>query len=124
MTTMNIREHAQTALEFLEASDREFAAGDILQGSEKLWGAFSLAMTAISQDRGWDYGTHRKTITAGQRLADELNDANLQAGVWAARGFHMNFYNGSMEGYEMELGRPIVRAFVERALGLLAERSG
>ncbi|MCE2463157.1 MAG: hypothetical protein J4F46_04465 [Dehalococcoidia bacterium] len=110
MTTMGIREHAQTAREFL-------------QSSEKLWGAFSHAMTAISQDRGWDYGTHRETITAGQRLDDELNDANLQAGVWAARSFHMNFYNGSMEYYEMELGRPIVRAFIERVLGLLAERS-
>ncbi len=124
MTTMNIREHAQTAREFLEASDREFAAGDILQGSEKLWGAFSHAVTAISRERGWDYGTHRKTITSGQRLADELDDANLQAGVWAARSFHLNFYNGSMEDYEMELGRPIVRAFVERALGILAERGG
>ncbi len=121
MTTMGIREHAQTALEFLEASDREFADGDTLQGSEKLWGAFSHAVTAVSQERGWDHGTHRKTMTAGLQLADELNDGDLRAGVWAARSFHSNFYNGSMEDYEMELGRPFVRAFVERALGLLAQ---
>ena len=124
MTTMSIQEHAQTALEFLEASDREFAAGDTLQGSEKLWGAFSHAVTAISQERGWEHGTHRKTMTAGFRLADELNDGHSEAGVWVARSFHMNFYNGSMEDYEMEWGRPVVRAFVERVLGLLAERGG
>ncbi len=121
MTTMNIREHAQTAREFLEASDREFAAGDTLQGSEKLWGAFSHAVTAISRERGWDYGTHRKTMTEGLRLADELNDGDLRAGVFVARSFHFNFYNRSMEDYDVELGRPIVRAFVERALGMLAE---
>ena len=35
MTTkeMNSQEHAQTARDFLVASDREFAAGDDLQGS-------------------------------------------------------------------------------------------
>ena len=124
MTTMGIREHAQTDREFLEASDREFAAGDTLQGSEKLWGAFSHAVTAISRERGWDYGTHRKTMTAGLRLADELNDGNLRAGVFAARSFHFNFYNRSMEDYDVEFSRPFVRAFVERALGLLAERGG
>ncbi len=35
--------------------------------------------------------------------------------------FHSNFYNSSMEDYEMEAGRPVVRAFFERTLGLLAE---
>ena len=122
MTTMSISEHAQTAREFLEAADREFAAGDTLQGSEKLWGAFSHAVTAISQERGWEHGTHRKTMNAGFRLAGELHDGNLLAGVWAARNF--NLHNGFMEDYEMEWGRPVVRAFVERALGLLAEHGG
>ena len=65
MTTMGIREHAQTAREFLEASDREFAAGDILQGSERLWGAFSHAMTAISQDRGWDLRDPQENYNCG-----------------------------------------------------------
>lgn len=36
--TMLTTEHAQTALEFLDASDREFEQGEILQGAEKLWG--------------------------------------------------------------------------------------
>ena len=33
---MPAQDHAQTARDFLAASDREFAAGDILQASEKL----------------------------------------------------------------------------------------
>ena len=116
---MTLDEHIQTSREFLEAADKEFAAGDVLQASEKLWGAFSHALAAVSLDKGWDYGTHRKTINNGLRLAGELDDGRLEAGVWAARSFHDNFYNGSMEDYEMEAGRPVVRAFVERTLGLL-----
>ena len=78
-------------------------------------------MAAVSEHRGWRHGTHRETIEAGLRLADELNDANLRIGVSAARSFHYNFYNGSMEDYEVEMDRPMVKAFVERALGTLAQ---
>ena len=46
---MTAAEHAQTAREFLAASDREFAAGDHLQGSEKLHGAATQAIIAICQ---------------------------------------------------------------------------
>ena len=45
-------EHAETAREFLIASDREFDQGDILQGAEKLWGAAAHAVMAIALDRG------------------------------------------------------------------------
>jgi hypothetical protein len=42
---MTVAQHVQTALAFLDHSDREFVDGDALQGSEKLWGAayFSVA---------------------------------------------------------------------------------
>ena len=118
---MDIEAHVQTAREFLEASDREFTDGDVLQASEKLWGAFPHAVAAVSEHRGWRHATHRETIESGLRLADELNDANLRTGVSAARSFHYNFYNGLMEDYEVAMDRPMVRAFVQRALGTLAQ---
>ncbi len=37
--TFSSTEHRQVALDFLTASDEEFARGDHLQGAEKLWGA-------------------------------------------------------------------------------------
>ena len=45
---MLVHQHIQTAQDFLEAADREFEAGDILQGSEKMWGAASHAVMAVS----------------------------------------------------------------------------
>ena len=111
-----IQEHINTAREFLDGSDREFAAGDALQGSEKLWGAFSHAVTAVCQERGWKYGSHRQIIDAAVQLAAEMGiDA---AGVLTARSFHANFYYGFLEDFEVEYGRPVVRSFVERILGL------
>jgi hypothetical protein len=45
-----IQDHAVTAEDFLAASDREFAAGDVLQASEKLWGAAAHAITAVAKE--------------------------------------------------------------------------
>ena len=70
----------------------------------------------MCQEKGWKYGNHQQTIDAGLRLADEMGiDA---AGVWAARSFRANFYHGFLEDFEVEHGRPVVRDFVERILGL------
>ena len=113
---MMIQEHLNTAREFLDGSDREFAAGDALQGSEKLWGAFSHAVIAVCQERRWKYGSHREIIDAAIQLAEELG---IDKGrVLTARGFHANFYHGFLEDYEVEYGRPVVRDFVERILGV------
>ena len=58
----------------MEAADQEFAAGDVLQGSEKLWGAASHAIMAVAQERGWQFGSHRAMKDAARRLAKEYGD--------------------------------------------------
>ena len=113
---MVIEEHIQTAQDFLEASDQEFAAGDILQGSEKLWGAASHAVIAVAQQRGWPYGKHQALKTVVRRLYAESGDDLLVAWFGLAEKFHANFYHDFMEDYEVEDERPLVRRFVARVL--------
>ena len=74
---MLMMEHLETAQEFLEKSDRYFAEGDVLQGSEKVWGAASHVVMAMSQQRGWSFGDHRSLKIAVRRLADEYDDPYL-----------------------------------------------
>ena len=85
MTTkeMTTAEHAQTARDFLAASDREFAAGDHRQGSEKLYGAATQAVIAICQQRGWRYQSHRAMKNAVHRLNDERSDDSILGGFIA-----------------------------------------
>ena len=113
---MVIEEHIQTAQDFLEVSDQEFAAGDILQGSEKLWGAASHAVIAVAQQRGWPYGKHQALKTVVRRLYAESGDDLLVAWFGLAEKFHANFYHDFMEDYEVEDERPLVRRFVARVL--------
>ena len=116
---MTAAEHAQTAREFLAASDREFAAGDHLQGSEKLHGAATQAIIAICQQRGWRYKSHRAMQQAVEVLAREHGDPTLLNGYLAANKFHENFFHDNMEDYEVAANRPGAHHFVAQMLALL-----
>ncbi len=115
---MLTQEHAQTAQDFLEAADRELAAGDLVQGSEKLWGAAAHAVMAVAQQRGWDHRSHRSLKNAVIRLSQEQDDPLIEAYFLAAEKFHRNFYHDDMEDYERDADRPLVERFVERMLAL------
>ena len=121
MTTreMTVAEHAQTAREFLVASDREFAGGDHLQGSEKLYGAATQAIIAICQQRGWRYKSHRAMQQAVTALSREYDDPTILNGYAAANRFHENFFHDYLEDYEVEQNRPGVHHFVHQLLALL-----
>ena len=121
MTTreMSAEEHAQTARDFLVASDREFAAGDHLQGSEKLYGAATQAIIALCQQRGWRYKSHRSMQQAVTALSRDYDDPTLLNGYLAANKFHENFFHDNMEDYEVEQNRPGVQYFVGQLLALL-----
>lgn len=130
MTTkeMSALEHAQTARDFLVASDREFDAGDYLQGSEKLYGAATQVIIAICQQRGWKYNTHRAMKRAVGELAREYDDDviadALIGGYVAAENFHRNFFHDHMEDYQREEDRPTVHRFVARLLTLVDSGNG
>ena len=116
---MTEQEYARSARKFLVDSDREFAAGERQQASEKLYGAANEALTAIAMRRGWKYRTHRDVKNAAQRLAEECGDLFLVAGFNTAEKFHKNFFHDEMEEYEIEADRPTVHEYVARILALM-----
>ena len=94
-------EHVRIALEFLEHSDREFAAGDALQGSEKLWGAASRAITAIAMKRNLRHGKYNARVAAVDRLAEEYDEPPSATSFSVAQKFQANFYRDFMEDEEI-----------------------
>ena len=81
---MFTNDHAAKALEFLTQSDAEFAEGDRLQASEKLWGAATHAIMAAAQQRGWRHGSHRALKEAAEQLSDDHNDPLIEYGFLAS----------------------------------------
>ena len=121
---MSALEHAQTARDFLVASDREFDAGDHLQGSEKLYGAATQVIIAICQQRGWKYNSHRAMKWAVAEIAREQGNLYIVSGFANAENFHRNFFHDHMEDYERETERPAVHYFVGQLLTLVDGDNG
>ena len=116
---MTVDEHVETARKFLVDADSEFAAGDRMQASEKMWGAAAHAIMAVAQQRGWRFGGHRRMIEVARRIASELNDEDLRLGLDAARQLHSNFYHDHMEVGRLEINSERVRRFVAKMLALV-----
>ncbi len=106
----------QTAWDFLDAADHLFSCGDTSGGSEKLWGAAACTVMTVAQERGWAYENHDALKLAVRKLITEHHAQELRAGFAAALQFRANFYHGFMEDCDVELARPLVHDFVERAL--------
>ena len=109
-------DYAQTALDFLSQSGKEFLVGDTRQGSEKLWGAATQAVIHAARQHGLEYGSHRALKNTVAWLADEYDDPRAVLEFVAAEKFHANFYHGFMEDWEIETDSRVVRDFVERVL--------
>ena len=114
-----VEEYTAQALTFLDQSDAEFAAGDTRQGAEKLYGAACQIVIAAAKQRGWGYNSHRDNKNATAQLAAEYDDPFLLTGFTAAEKFHVHFYHGNLEDYEIAVDRPGVHLYVRRMVALV-----
>ena len=113
---MSATDYARQAKVFLQQSDDEFASGDDLQASEKLWGAATYAVRAVAEERGWAHGKSKHRREAIRLFADECEEPWLVVAYGAALQFHAHFYNNFMEDDDIEFQRPFVHRLVNRLL--------
>ena len=85
--------HMDRCDEFLVQAREEFDRGDLLQASEKAWGAVAHCVKAISEERGWEHNGHRKIVENAFTLVRETDspEANGEL-ILIANGLHQNFY--------------------------------
>ena len=88
--------HTDTANEFLIKGRAHLAEGDLLQASEKGWGATAHMVKAAADTRGWPHTTHGDLYRTVDRLAAELPGQRLQLLFRSASALHQNFYEDDM----------------------------
>ena len=88
--------HTDTAAEFLIKGRAHLAEGDLLQASEKGWGAAAQMVKAVAETRGWRHSTHRDLYHVVDLVAEELSNPRVQILFRSASALHQNFYEGDM----------------------------
>ena len=86
--------HIETAAEFLVRAHAYLADDDLLQASEKGWGAAAQAVKAVAEARGWSHNGHRQLYDVIDRLEAETSRPELRSLFNAAGALHINFYEG------------------------------
>ena len=117
VTENHQQKHSRLAWQLLNQADHEMMAGDLIQSSEKLWGATSHALKAFCESRGWRHGKYAQRHHAVKELAAENpHDESILAAFRAAQACHANFYNDWMEVQDVDESRVVVRRLVTKIL--------
>ena len=101
--------HQEISRTFLEHAEIEFGKGDLLQASEKAWGAVAHYVKSVAKERGWPAGSHRDISDNARRLMHLTADPDGYGRMFQAmNALHVNFYEEHL--HEDDVRRSIADA--------------
>ena len=106
--------HRDQSKVFLESAFKELEEGDLLQASEKGWGAAAHMVKAVADMRGWEHRSHNLLFAAVDRMAAESGNDQFIRLFSGADSLHKNFYEGMMAQPTVALHLVQVTRFVEK----------
>ena len=107
-------EHITTGRELLARAEEAAAEDDLLQASEKGWGAAAHMVKGLAQRKGWRHDGHRELYQAVNRLAQETGDRQIRLLFSSASALHSNFYENWMPREMVEDNLTQVREFLRK----------
>ena len=111
-------EHVITSRELLEKAFEAVDQDDLLQASEKGWGAAAHMVKGVAEKRGWPHNGHRQLYQIVNRLAQESSDREIRILFNSASALHTNFYENWMPREMVEESMVQVKEFLEKLEGL------
>ena len=97
-------EYRETSHRLLRQADAEFERGDLLQASEKAWGAVSQYLKAMATQRGLPHRVHRELRLVAQDIVEETGRQRIRELFAIAESMHANYYEAWMPEAEVEAG--------------------
>ena len=88
----------------LDQARIELNKGDILQASDKVWGATAHAVKAVCQRMGWNHHAHNHINAAANYIATELGREDLRRDFRYLEGLHANWYEHQRDATEIRSG--------------------
>ena len=90
ITTLSYREQAH---KFWQQAQEELAKDDLLQASEKGWGAAAQMVKAVAEHQGLEHKGHKALF----KVVSGMENDQLKADFAMADSLHSNFYESWMD---------------------------
>ncbi len=113
--------YIRTSRQFIVQAQEEFDRGDMLQASEKAWGAAAQAVKATAEQRGWEHNNHARLFENVKKVSQETGDPELHDLFHVANSLHQNFYEGWQTDDSVRRGILRVKILVDRLTALVTE---
>ena len=89
-------DHRLVSRILMEQAQTELDSGDLIQASEKAWGATARALKAIAEPRDMRHSSYYHYYQIIRYLMEVTGRQELRRGFQVAESLHANFYNGWM----------------------------
>ena len=110
--------HRELSARLLDQAEEELRKGDLLQASEKAWGAVVHCVNSIARERGWPVGSHRNVNENALRLIRGPAYSEHRRRLTTLNALHANFYEDYLADEMVQDGvadaRELVRVLNER----------
>ena len=105
-------EYRETSLRLIRQAEAEFEKGDLLQASEKAWGAVSQCLKSLGTLRGWSHRDHRELRQVADHLVTETGEGRIGELFSIAESIHANFYEAWMPSGEVRARIDNMKEFI------------
>ena len=112
--------HTEISRDFLWKARVELDKGDLLQASQKAWGAAAHAVKATAEKRRWFSEADWKLRRAAEIITAEQRDVDIMRCYFAARYAHFNFYQHLYDAPGVELAIDAAETLVAKLEPTLA----
>ena len=110
--------YSSTSRDFLTKARSYLDQDDLLQASEKGWGAAAQMVKCIAESRGWRHDGHSLLYQVVNRLSNEAGDPEIRTLFRLAGDLHINFYEGWLTREMVEDGLDQVTELTQKLDGL------
>ena len=115
-----IARHQEISKRFLEQAEEELQKGDLLQASEKAWGAFAHFVESTANEHGWPSGSQRSININAETLINQTSDPKENSARLAAMNalyanFYEDFYPEELVAHSIKAARELLADLEEAA---------
>ena len=104
---------------YLSQAQDELGKGDLLQVSEKGWGAASQMVKAVAEENGLIHGRHNHLLHAVHWMAETAQDQEFETMFGRARDLHANFYEAWLSPGTIKSHLQEIELFIRKAEGFI-----
>jgi len=108
-------EHYQSLSEkYLREARKLLKEGDLIQASEKFWGAAALTIKRVAAKRGLTLEEHGSLWNFINTLAKVSGDKDIVTFFGVANALHRNFYENEMKRETVEIAAENIEKLIEK----------